>query len=53
MQIPMIFFTIIIERRKVSQKEAYAAYLQEQAIKQLEERRIEEQMKYPEYCYRI
>lgn len=53
MQIPMIFFTVIIEKRKVTAAEQEARYLQQKAIEQLERKRQEMISGLPEYCTRI
>lgn len=53
MQIPMILFTIIIERRIVTPEELANQYKQENRIKQLEEKRWEQLAQLPEYCTRM
>lgn len=52
MYIPMIFFTIIIEKRKLTAKQREARYRQEQAIAQWEEQRVQTMAQFPEYCLR-
>jgi hypothetical protein len=52
MYIPMIFFTIIIEKRKVTPEEREARYLQQQAIENWEEQRIWQTAQFPEYVTR-
>ncbi|GED67695.1 hypothetical protein BRE01_13970 [Brevibacillus reuszeri] len=52
MYIPMIFFTIIIEKKKVTPEQQEAHYLQKQAIAQWEEQKHQIAMQFPEYLYR-
>jgi len=52
MQIPMILFTIIIERKTVKPEEAASQYQQQQMIQQLENKRWEQISQLPEYCTR-
>lgn len=53
MHIPMIFFTIIIEKRKITAEEREALYLQEKAIAEIENHRNKIAAQLPEYCYRL
>jgi hypothetical protein len=53
MQIPMILFTIIIERKSSTPEELAARYLQEQTLRQLENERWEQFAQLPEYCTRM
>lgn len=52
MYIPMIFFTITIEKRKLTPEQKEAKYQQEQAIAQMEERRRQIASQYPEFWFR-
>ncbi len=49
----MIFFTIIIERKKKSVETSIAEYQQKQTIQAFEEKRFKQNAEYPEYCTRI
>jgi hypothetical protein len=53
MYIPMIFFTIIIERRVISAEEREARCRQQQAIAEWEEQRMRQASQFPEYCTRL
>ncbi|WP_139492287.1 YrzI family small protein [Brevibacillus dissolubilis] len=53
MQIPMIFFTIIIERRRKSASESLAQHQQEQVLAELETKRHMQYAEYPVHCTRI
>lgn len=53
MNIPMIFFTITIEKRKTTPAEMQALYLQEKAIAEIEKQREKIIHQLPEYCYRL
>jgi hypothetical protein len=53
MYIPMIFFSIIIERRVISAEESEARCRQQQAIAAWEERRLWQAAQFPEYCTRL
>ncbi|WP_134687124.1 YrzI family protein [Brevibacillus migulae] len=53
MQIPMILFTVIIERKKVKPEEVASHYQQQQMIQQLESKRWEQISQLPEYCTRL
>jgi uncharacterized protein (TIGR02413 family) len=53
MQVPMIFFTIIIEKRKATPAELEARYLQQKVIEQLENERQQIFARFPEYCTRL
>ncbi|MEJ8548276.1 YrzI family small protein [Brevibacillus borstelensis] len=50
MYIPMIFFSIRIEKRVLSPEEAEARYQQEQFIREWEEKRLLQAAQFPEYC---
>lgn len=52
MYIPMIFFTITIEKRKLTPEQQEAKYKQEQAIIQMEERKWKIASQYPEFWFR-
>ncbi|GEB35437.1 MULTISPECIES: YrzI family small protein [Brevibacillus] len=52
MHIPMIFFTIIIEKRKLTPEQREAQYLQQQAIAEWEQRKHQIAMQFPEFLYR-
>ncbi|HZG15484.1 MAG TPA: YrzI family protein [Candidatus Bathyarchaeia archaeon] len=52
MQIPMILFTIIIERKTAKPEEMASQYQQQQMIQQLENKRWEQISQLPEYCTR-
>jgi len=52
MYIPMIFFTITIERRKLTPEQKLARYQQEKAIAQWEEQKHQIYTQFPEYCIR-
>lgn len=52
MYIPMIFFTITIEKRKLTPEQQEAHYKQKQAIAQWEEQKHQIAMQFPEYLYR-
>ncbi|QQE73800.1 YrzI family small protein [Brevibacillus composti] len=49
MYIPMIFFSILIKKRERSPEEIEALYRQDLAIKEWEERRMNQQAMFPEY----
>lgn len=53
MQIPMILFTIIIERKQATPEELAAQFQLEQTIQQLENKRWEQISQLPEYCTRM
>ncbi|MFY0546002.1 YrzI family protein [Brevibacillus sp. H7] len=53
MYIPMIFFTIIIEKRKVTPQEREAILRQQKALQELENQRLWHSAGLPEYCTRI
>ncbi len=53
MQISMIFFTIVIERRKKSAEETAVAYLRAQTIRRWEEERFWQTAYYPPYGTRL
>ncbi|USG64747.1 YrzI family small protein [Brevibacillus ruminantium] len=50
MYIPMIFFTIIIKKREYSPEEIEARYLQDQAIKEWEDKRMWHEAQLPDYA---
>lgn len=52
MYIPMIFFTIIIERRKLTPAQIEAKYAQQQALKRMEEQRHQIVTQFPEFLIR-
>ncbi|WNC15872.1 YrzI family small protein [Brevibacillus brevis] len=52
MYIPMIFFTIVIEKRKWTPEQREAKYRQRLAIAQLEERKRQIACQYPEFWFR-
>lgn len=52
MYIPMIFFSITIERRKLTPEQQWAKYQQKQAIAQWEAQKHEIYSQFPEYCIR-
>lgn len=52
MYIPMIFFTIIIEKRKLTPEQRETRYLQQKAIAEWEERKHQIAMQFPEFLYR-
>jgi hypothetical protein len=53
MYIPMIFFTIIIEKRNVTPEEREARLRQQMALQELENQRLWQSAALPEYCTRI
>lgn len=53
MYIPMIFFSIIIEKRKLTPEQQEAQYMQQQAIAQWEEQKHQIASQFPEYCIRF
>ncbi|UFJ41276.1 YrzI family small protein [Brevibacillus humidisoli] len=53
MQIPMIFFTITIQRRIRTPQELEQRYLQDKLIAELEEKRLWDTLPYPESCKRL
>jgi hypothetical protein len=53
MQIPMILFTIIIERKTYTPEELALRYRQEQTLRALEQRRWEQISQFPAYCTRL
>ncbi|MFM1655282.1 YrzI family protein [Brevibacillus sp. B_LB10_24] len=53
MRIPMIFFTIVIERKRKSSQEKLQSFLQEKAIAELEAKRYRQAAEYPGYCTRL
>ncbi|MGN7471829.1 YrzI family small protein [Brevibacillus sp. SAFN-007a] len=52
MYIPMIFFTIIIEKRKPTPEQLEKQYLQQKAIAEWEDRKHQIAMQFPEFLYR-
>ncbi|MDF2684703.1 MAG: YrzI family protein [Brevibacillus sp.] len=52
MYIPMIFFSITIEKRKVTPEQQEAKHQQKQAIAQWEEQKHQIAAQFPEYCIR-
>lgn len=52
MYIPMIFFSITIEKRKLTPEQKVARYKQKQAIAQMEERKRQIASQYPEFWFR-
>ncbi|GEC93452.1 MULTISPECIES: YrzI family protein [Brevibacillus] len=52
MYIPMIFFTIIIEKRKLTPKQIEAKYMQQQALKRMEEQKHQIVTQFPEFLIR-
>ncbi|QRG68511.1 YrzI family small protein [Brevibacillus choshinensis] len=52
MYIPMIFFSITIEKRKLTPEQQEAKYQQEQAIALWEEKKHQIAAQFPEYCIR-
>ncbi|CAM3276761.1 hypothetical protein BRIN106911_04135 [Brevibacillus invocatus] len=52
MYIPMIFFSITIERRKLTPEQKWARYQQKKAIAQWEEQKHQVYSQFPEYCIR-
>ncbi len=53
MQIPLIFFTITIQRRIRTPQERERIYLQEKLIAELEQKRLWDTLTYPEYGKRL
>lgn len=53
MYIPMIFFTIIIEKRNVSPERRAALHRQQMALQEMETQRMWKTASLPEYCTRI
>lgn len=52
MYIPMIFFTIVIEKKVETPLQREARYLQQKAIEDLETKRFWQTASFPEYCTR-
>ncbi len=53
MQIPMIFFTIIIEKRKKDPNEQYIWHLQQKELDRIEHQRVMQAALLPPYCTRL
>ncbi|NGQ97390.1 YrzI family small protein [Brevibacillus sp. SYP-B805] len=53
MQIPMILFTITIERKTYTPEELALRYRQEQTLRELEQQRWELISRFPVYCIRM
>lgn len=53
MQISMIFFTIIIEKRKKTPEERYSEYLQQKELIRLENEYNVQKSQFPEYLTRL
>lgn len=53
MQIPMIFFTITIQRRVRTPQELEQMYQQEKLLVELEQKQLWDTLTYPEYCKRL
>lgn len=53
MQISLIFFTIIIERREKTPEERYEQYLHSQELERLKHEQLMLKAQFPEYLTRV